>query len=132
MAEHDLVGNYLQAIQAFNDNDIAGYLEVVSTDVTYTVHGRNSLSGVYDGIDAFRRVLARAKESTTGTLNLEPVAVLSDDERHVMVWGRLTGTRDDLQLDAMHAWVYRFDADGRLVEGHSIPADQHVVNDFWG
>ena len=39
--------------------------------------------------------------------------------------------RDGAVLDTHNVYLYRV-ADGRIVEGHTIPVDQHLANAFWG
>ena len=130
MANRDLVASYRRAIQAFNTNDLATTMEIVAPDIVYTFHGHNPVAGEYHGIDGFREVLERAKAATNGKASLEPLTVLSD-ENTVVVWGRFRGTRNGRTLETFHIYYYRFDQAGRLIEGHTIPVDQHVADQFW-
>jgi hypothetical protein len=36
-----------------------------------------------------------------------------------------------MDFETNHAYYYRFDERDRLIEGHTIPADQHLANEFW-
>jgi ketosteroid isomerase-like protein len=126
----DLIERYTQAIKAFNDNDIETTAELVAEDVVYTFHGDHPAAGEYHGYDGFREVLRRAKELTGGTASLEPVAVVTNDEDALMVWGIFRGERNGVPFETYHAYYYRFE-EGRLVEGHTIPADQTAANAFW-
>jgi ketosteroid isomerase-like protein len=119
-----------RAIQAFNDNDLALASELVSDDVVYTFHGDHPAAGVYRGHAGFREVLSRAKELTNGTASLEPLAVVTNDEDALMVWGIFRGERKGVAFETHHAYDYRFH-DGQLVEGHTVPADQSLANAFW-
>ena len=70
------------------------------------------------------------KTLTGGTASFEPVDVLASDAA-VMVWGQSRGARNGQNFETNHAYYYRFDERGRFVEGHTVPADQHLANEFW-
>jgi hypothetical protein len=72
----------------------------------------------------------KAKELTGGTASFEPIDVLANDTT-VMVWGRFRGARNGNDFEINHAYYYRFDEHGRFIEGHTIPADQHLANQLW-
>lgn len=126
----DLIERYMRAIKAFNDNDLKTTAELVAEDVVYTFHGDHPAAGVYRGYAGFREVLARAKELTGGTATLEPLAVVTNDHDALMVWGIFRAVRHGVAFETHHAYYYRFES-GRLVEGHTIPADQTAANAFW-
>jgi ketosteroid isomerase-like protein len=126
----NLVERYTRAIKAFNDNDLETTAELVAEDVVYTFHGDHPAAGQYHGHDGFWEVLRRAKELTGGTARLEPLAVVTNDEDVLMVWGIFRGERNGVAFETHHAYYYRFE-DGQLVEGHTIPADQTAANAFW-
>jgi ketosteroid isomerase-like protein len=130
VAPFDLVDNYRRARRAFNDNDLDAVERLVAPNVVYTFHGEHLAAGEYHGIDGFREVVNRAKELTGGTAMFTPLTVATDD-LVLMVWGRFRGTRNGTTLDTMHVYYYRFDDQGRVVEGHTVPVDQHVANAFW-
>ena len=102
MSDPDLVASYLRAVEAFNDGDLATFMELVAPDVVYIAHGQNLISGVYHGIEQFGSVLARAKDLTDDTISGDPVAVVSDNERWVMIWGRLTASRSIPSSGSVH------------------------------
>jgi len=126
----NLLELYMRTIKAFNENDLDAAQQIVSSDVVYTFHGDHPAAGEYRGLDGFREVLARAKELTGGTASLEPLAVVTNDEDALTVWGIFRGERNGVSFQTHHAYYYRFE-DGRLVEGHTIPADQKAANAFW-
>lgn len=130
MGGPDLVDVYRRAIRAFNENDLEGVAQLVAPDVVYTFHGRHAASGIYRGIDGFREVVARAKQLTDGTASFEPLAITTGD-RALMVWGVFRGSRRGETFETHHAYYYRFDDDARMVEGHTVPVDQHLANEFW-
>lgn len=126
----NLVDRYMRAIKAFNENDLETAAELVAEDVVYTFHGDHPAAGDYRGHSGFRQVLALAKELTGGTASLEPLAVVTNDEDALMVWGIFRGERNGAVFETSHAYYYRFEG-GQLVEGHTIPADQTAANAFW-
>lgn len=130
MATHNLIDVYLRVIKAFNENDAQTIQRQVAPDVKYVFHGQNLVSGAYYGIDGVREIFYKAKELTGGTASFEPIDVLANDTT-VMVWGRFRGARNGSDFEINHAYYYRFDEHGRFIEGHTIPADQHLANQFW-
>jgi ketosteroid isomerase-like protein len=130
MATHNLIDVYLRVIKAFNENDAQTIQQQVAPDVKYVFHGQNLVSGVYYGIDGVREIFYKAEELTGGTASFEPIDVLANDTT-VMVWGRFRGARNGSDFEINHAYYYRFDEHSRFIEGHTIPADQHLANQFW-
>jgi len=43
----------------------------------------------------------------------------------------LARTRNGRTFETFHVYYYRFDQAGRLIEGHTIPVDQHLADQFW-
>jgi ketosteroid isomerase-like protein len=131
MAEqHSNVLHYIRAIQAFNENDLNTVKETTSENVAYRIAGRSPLAGEYRGIEQFGKVLQLAKELSGGTIAFEPKVILADDE-YVMVYGRAKAKRGEKTLDIDHAYLYRFDDDGKFVEGRTIPVDLYAFDEFW-
>ena len=131
MAEqHPNVLHYIRAIQAFNENDLNTVKETTSENIVYRIAGRSPLAGEYRGIEQFGKVLQLAKELSDDTIAFEPKVVLADDE-YVMVYGRATAKREGKILDIDHAYLYRFDDNGKFVEGRTIPVDLYTFDEFW-
>lgn len=129
VSEHPNIDLYRRAMQAFEEDDLDTVAKLVSSDVLYVVHGHNSLSGEYRGIAGVREVLGRQKDLTGGSARFEPEAVVADDDV-VMAFGCFRATRNGRSLETDHAFYFRF-VDGKLAEGHDIPVDQELVNEFW-
>ncbi len=131
MESRNLIDVYLRVIQAFNDNDVETIQQQVAYGCEYVFHGQNLVSGVYYGIEGIREIFHKVKALTDGTASFEPIDVLTSDTT-VMVWGRFRGARNGKNFETNHAYYYRFDERDRFLEGHTIPADQHLANEFWG
>ncbi len=116
-------------MQALDDDDLESVVALVAPDVLYVFHGHNSLSGEYRGIAGLREVVQRQKQLTEGTARFEPEAVVGDDDV-VMAFGCFRATRNGHTLESDHVHYFRF-VGGMLAEGHDIPADQELVNEFW-
>lgn len=128
--EHDLQSILQAALEAFNQNDIDGLAAHVAADVTYTIHGRASVSGTYRGVEGFRRALASVKDLTGGTMEVQPEVLVAGHDA-VMTYMRVTGTRKDgRSYHSHHAYLYRF-RDGKLIEGQTIPVDQRAFQEFF-
>ena len=128
--EHDLSAILQQALGAFNQNDLDAISAYVAADVTYTIHGRASVSGTYRGVEGFRRALKSIKDLTGGTMQFQPELVLTGHNA-VMAYMRVTGARKDGRRHHSHeAHVYRF-RDGKVFEGQAIPVDQRAFDEFF-
>lgn len=131
MAEqHPNVLRYIQAIRAFNDNDIDAVGEYFSENIVYRIPGRSPVAGEFHGIEQFARALKLVKELSGGTIKFEPQVVLANDQA-VMAYGHATAQRRGKTLDIDHAYLYRFDKEGRIIEGRTIPVDLHAFDEFW-
>jgi ketosteroid isomerase-like protein len=128
--QHPNVLRYMHTIQAFNDNDIDEAGKYCSKDIVYRVAGRSQIAGEYRGIEQFDRALKLVKELSGGTIKFEPDVVLANDEA-VMVYGRATAQRNGKTLDIDHAYLYRFNKEGKIIEGRTIPVDLYAFDEFW-
>jgi hypothetical protein len=131
MAEqHPNVFRYLRLLQAFNDNDLDAAKEHCSENIIYRIAGRSPIAGEYHGIEQFYQLLQRVKDMSGGSISLEPKTVLADDNT-VMKYARATAEREGKMLDIDHAYYYRFDENGKMVEGRTIPVDLYAFDEFW-
>jgi ketosteroid isomerase-like protein len=73
--------------------------------------------------------LKRARELSGGSLKLEPRAVAADGD-YLVVWGRITASREGRTLDSDHCVMYRFQS-GKIVEGRTVPVDLYAFDAFW-
>lgn len=131
MAEqHPNVLRYIGVIRAFNENNLDAVEEICSEHVVYRIAGRSLIAGEYRGIEQFDRALQLVKELSGGTIKFEPQVILADDQA-VMVYGHATAQREGKTLDIDHAYLYRFDNEGKIIEGRTIPVDLYAFDEFW-
>lgn len=129
MTPEETIQRVRDAMAAFNRGDIAAMGEFVHPDFTYTIRGRASVSGVYQGWEAMATVLGRIMELTGGTMKATPEVVLADDE-HVLMYQKVSGSRPDGRTyDSHQAYRYRL-KDGLIIDGETIPVDQHAFAEF--
>jgi ketosteroid isomerase-like protein len=131
MAEqHPNIIRYMHTIRAFNDNDLDAASEYCSENIVYKIAGRSPIAGEYRGIEQFDQALKRVKDLSGGTIRFEPQVILADDQA-VMVYGHATAQREGKTLDIDHAYLYRFDKEGKIIEGRTIPVDLYAFDEFW-
>ena len=128
-ANHANVDRYLRSVEAFNKDDLQAALEYTAEDVVYRIPGRSPIAGEFHGLADYHAALRRVRERSGNTLSLEPRAVLANDE-YLIVYGRLRAERAGKRLDCDHCVMFRF-ADGKVVEGRTIPLDQYAFDEFW-
>lgn len=127
--ENPRVVTYRRMIAAFNSNDLSLVSQFVSADLRYTIPGRSPIAGTTLGVNEHLRMLKLARDLTSGTLKLAPLATAVDGD-YLFVWGRLNATRDNKYLDCEHGVMYRFAGD-RVVEGRTLPTNQYQFDDFF-
>lgn len=127
--ESPLVTKYRRMMAAFNANDLSGVEEFVAEDIRYTIPGKSPLAGTTIGILEHLRALSLAKELSQGTLKLTAAATAVDGD-YLFIWGRISAQRAGKMLDCDHGVVFRF-ADGKVVEGRTLPSNLYEFDDFW-
>ena len=128
--EHPNLLRYMDAIRAFNGNDLGAVGRYFSENIVYRIPGRSPIAGEYHGIEEFARALKLVKELSGGTIKFEPQIALANDQA-VMVYGHATAQREGKTLDIEHAYLYRFNEEGKVVEGRTIPVDLYAFDEFW-
>jgi ketosteroid isomerase-like protein len=129
MAENENLKTLMAVLDAFNRNDINAAADGMSEDVVYIIRGRSTVSGTYRGRQDFADALRRIQQLTNGTMAGKPEVVLSDGD-NIMMYMHVTGNRPDgRRYDNDQAYLYRF-RDGKLIEGQTIPVDQHAFAEF--
>ncbi len=126
---HPNVVTYLQAIDAFNRNDLDAVRDHVRADVVYRIPGRSQVGGEFHGIDGFAEILRRLRDESHGTIELTPLAVLADDE-NLIARARLTAQRGSKRLNTENCYAFRF-VDGKLADGQVFLSDPEHVDSFW-
>jgi ketosteroid isomerase-like protein len=126
---HPNVIAYLEAIEAFNRDDLDAVKNHVRADVVYRIPGDSIVAGEYKGIDGFAHILRLLRTESDGTLELTPVAVLADGE-NVIARARVTARRGTKTLDTENVYAFRF-AGGKLADGQVFLSDPAQVDAFW-
>ena len=126
---HPNVATYWRLIDAFNRNDLETVGAVLDPDIVYTIPGRSPIAAHTRGVAAHLEALRRTRERSENTLKLEPKTVVAGGDR-VFVFGRISATRNGTKYDSDHYVVFRF-ANGRIVEGITLPVDQFAFDAFW-
>lgn len=126
---HPNVVTYLEAIEAFNRDDLAAVQDHVRADVVYRIPGDSIIAGEYQGIDGFAHILRLLRTESDGTLELTPVAVLADDE-NLIARARATARRGTKTLDTENVYAFRF-VGGKLADGQVFLSDPAQVEAFW-
>jgi ketosteroid isomerase-like protein len=126
---HPNVIAYKRMIAAFNAGDLSAVETLVAPDLEYTIPGRSPVACHTRGVAAHLTMLKQVRERSEGTLRLEPRAVTADGD-YLIVWGRISAERAGKRLDSDHCVMYRF-ANGKIVEGRTVPVDQYAFDAFW-
>ncbi len=128
-ALHPNIVAYKGMIAAFNANDLSAVEALVDPDLEYTLPGKSPIACHTRGVEPHLQMLKRVRELSGGTLRLEPRAVAADGD-YLVVWGRITAERSGKRFDSDHCVMYRF-ANGKVVEGRTVPIDQYAFDAFW-
>jgi uncharacterized protein len=98
-------------------------------DAVWSVPGRGTMAGMYEGREAIFRFLAKLPKETDGTYGSELIDVLASESRAAALY-RARGTRHGrtLELDQ----VLLFDIEGGLVRRVlALPSDPDAFETFW-
>lgn len=124
----DRLQRFLDAYGA-NDRDAVG--ASLTEDAVWHVGGTHRFSGNYRGRDAILDYFARVGSETGGTLRLEPIELMANDDRGA-AFLRVTGDRQERRLDVTMAEAFQFDGEGRIREFWAHATDQNAIDAFWG
>jgi ketosteroid isomerase-like protein len=130
VAEHPNVQRIRDALDAYNAGDLDRMRAFIAEDILWHVGGAHPLSGDYRGLDEVIRYYEGVKEQTGGTLTLEPIDVLANDE-HGAIFMRVRGERDGRTIDVELAEALTFDDQGRWAEYWALADEQETVDAFW-
>ncbi|MGH9222445.1 MAG: nuclear transport factor 2 family protein, partial [Acidimicrobiales bacterium] len=104
MAQHPNVERVQQLSDAWARGDLEAQAQFWTEDVVWRVPGRHVLAGTYRGRDALNALVVRFFEESGGTLRLEPLDVIADDN-HVICIFRAKAERGGRVLDVEDANV---------------------------
>jgi uncharacterized protein len=128
---HENVAKLEDFIDAYGNDDADRIRAALSEEAVWHVGGTHSFSGDYRGREAILEYFGRVGSETAGTLRLDPIELLANDERGA-AFLRVTGDRKGQHLDVTMAEAFQFDDEGRIREFWAHATDQEAVNTFWG
>jgi hypothetical protein len=117
-------------LDAFAARDAERIRETLAAGAVWHVGGTHQFSGDYRGRDAILEYFDRVNAETTGTLRLDPIEVLANDQRGA-AFLRVTAERSGRHLEVTMAEAIEFDGDGRIREFWAHATDQDAINSFW-
>jgi hypothetical protein len=121
----------LQAfLDAYGANDADGIRRALAPDAVWHVGGTHGFSGDYRGQDAILEYFGRVGSETTGSLRLEPLELMANEQRGA-AFMRVTADRGAQHLDVTMAEAFQFDDQGRIREFWAHATDQGAVDRFW-
>jgi ketosteroid isomerase-like protein len=127
---HPNVARLEAFLSAYADHDAERIGAALSEDAVWHVGGTHRLSGDYRGRDAVLEYFDRVGKETSGTLRLEPIEMMANDER-AAAFLRVTADRADQRLDVTMAEAFQFDGQGRIREFWAHATDQAAIDRFW-
>ena len=130
MAEHPNAERIRSLFDAFRRGDIEAISDVLPENALWHFPGREGrLAGTHRGRRAIFEFLAKVVELTNGTVRLELVDVVANDEHAVAIFYG-TGKRGDKTLDNHTCLQMRLEH-GRVLEVWEFVWDLYHVDDFW-
>lgn len=127
------VARHIETIRRFYRagpaDDDANRIPFFAPDVVWHVPGDNPVSGPYHGPDAIRSEMA-ARMAPLDEWAIEPVDVMGNADL-VVGYVRLRGRRRGRTIESTGAHVFRFDAEGRVVEAWGFVDRQDELDDFF-
>lgn len=117
-------------LAAYAAKDTESIRAALAPDAVWHVGGTHRLSGDYQGADAILEYFDRVGAETGGTVRLETLELLANDQRGA-AFLRVTGERAGRKLDVTMAEAIHFDDEGRIREFWAHATDQDAINQFW-
>lgn len=117
-------------LDAYASGDLDTVGELLADDITWHVAGDHPMAQVLEGREAVLAYFAQVQEQTAGTLTLEPIEILADDERGAMFL-RVRGEREGRTLDVTMAEAFAVGQDGRWTRFWALSNDRDAVDAFW-
>lgn len=130
MPEHPNAKLMQRAYAAFaaGDMDILGAL--IAEDAVWHQPGNSAIAGDYKGRDEIFDYFGKLLDRSEGTLKVEPLDILADDERVVAIQ-HTTAMRKGEQYDTRNVLVCEI-KDGQFVETQVFESDPEAEDRFWG
>ena len=130
MGEHPNLQQMRKGYEAFKNGDLATLGELFSDDIVWHAPGRGPISGDYKGKEEVFGLFGKLVQETGGTFKLEVEEMFANDERGVATQ-RITADRDGKRLDIYSANVFRYDAEGKVVEAWGMGVDTEIGTEFF-
>lgn len=103
--------------------------EVFSPDIVWRTAAHGAFEAEYKGVDAVLGYFTKLFELSSGTFRTEPVHILADDDRSVVIQ-HVSGTRDGKRLETEMINVFEV-RDGKVYEVTQFVTDSSVLEAFW-
>ena len=130
MSAHPNLAKLDALIASFQAGDLEAVIDAYAEDGIYRVAGDNIVSGNFRGHDEIRDFFIHLATVTGGTMRLDVVDTLADDDHAVMFW-HLTAEREGKTLDATGTMAFKIDADGKFSESWFLYDDQRAYDAFY-
>lgn len=127
---HPNVGRLETFIAAYAAMDGPALSDCLAEDAVWHVGGTHRLSGDYRGASTILEYFETVAEETEGTLHLEPLELIANDERGA-AFLHVVGDRGQHHLDVTMAEAFLFDEDGRIREFWAHATNQDSIDRFW-
>jgi ketosteroid isomerase-like protein len=116
-------------VESVADGDVTAALGAFADDVVWFAPASRREDRIYRGRDGLIRFFGRLHERSNGTIKAAVVDVLGSDN-HVVIFLRVTATRDDKHLDVLVAHFATVGAQG-FVRNWFLPSDVAAWNRFF-
>ncbi len=120
-----------RGFEAYAKRDMSTLADLFSDDVTWHNHGRNPLSGDYQGKHAVFSMFAHILEINGGTGAFDVHDIVANDEHAVALLRASTsrpGTDKTLNVKEIHVCHVH---DGKIAEVWIFSEDQRLNDEFW-
>jgi uncharacterized protein len=118
-----------EGYEAFAAGDLDRVREMFDADIVWHEPGHSSIAGDYRGVDAVLGFFMTLFEKSEGTFRAEPVDILADDDRAVVLQ-HTAATRDGKQLDVMQPVVWEI-REGKPYDVTLYAYDMDEHDAFW-
>lgn len=113
----------------FAAGNIPAVLDVCGETMTFSIPGKNRLSGKYDKKTFLSLYIPTIIELSMGTLKTDAHDILANDQHAVaLVVDRLTRNGKNIEYRTVHVW--RFE-NGKPVAWYEYPRDLHQFDEIW-
>jgi hypothetical protein len=129
VTEHPNARRMRRVAEAVARGDFVGALEEFPEDVVLFAPATRQEDRVHRGRDGLMEFFGRLQERAGGTMTAEIVDVLGSDN-HVVIFLRVTASRDDRQLDVLVAHFATAGAGG-FARNWFLPSDAAAWNRFF-